>query len=225
VRQYLIYSGTFHVAAAVLMLIFFRPMLNRAVEQTVYTVDFVGAPAQAAAYSAAPAAPKPIAAQPAAAKPAPRQSREIIDSRKPAPLAPPSVLAKYHLPSASVPSEAAPQQQAESAVSEAPPSDTGGVSTDFPDFPYPWYITQVRAALWSEWSSRMPRGGAIGATVRFKITRNGAVESLSIEKPSGNKLFDFAALASVEQAAPFPPLPRDYKQAALTAHVEFRTAQ
>jgi len=221
VKQYLIFSGTFHVAAAAALLLVFRPALNRAAQQTIYAVDFVGAPAQEAA-PVRPAQPAPPAAQQTAQKSAPA-SREITD--RPYKLSPPSVLAKYRLPQPKAEPAAAPAPAPARQDADAQQDSSGGVSADFPNFPYPWYITQVRAALWNEWSLRMPNAGAIGAVAQFRISRAGRVEGLSIEKSSGNKLFDFAALASVEQAAPFPPLPADYRQDTLTAHVEFRTMQ
>jgi protein TonB len=97
-----------------------------------------------------------------------------------------------------------------------------GISADFPDFPYPWYITQVRVSLWNEWSSRMPRSGDISAGIVFTIKRDGTIKKTKVENKSGNKLFDFAAISSVEQATPFPPLPKGYTKKDLVVHVEFK---
>ncbi|HOW90621.1 MAG TPA: energy transducer TonB, partial [Elusimicrobiales bacterium] len=99
------------------------------------------------------------------------------------------------------------------------------VRADFSDFPYPWYITQVREALWNSWTQRMPSSGMLRCTVRFEIRRNGSVASSGVERSSGNRLFDHAAESSVENAAPFPALPDDFFEDTLTVHVEFKTTE
>lgn len=45
------------------------------------------------------------------------------------------------------------------------------------------------------------------ALVWFKLSPTGAVESVKIQAPSGNALFDNAVLAAVKRAAPFPAPP------------------
>jgi TonB family protein len=80
----------------------------------------------------------------------------------------------------------------------------------------------VREALWNSWTEKMPSGGDLRCTVRFSIMRDGSVKSVSVEKSSGNRLFDNAAESSVESAAPFPVLPEDFYEDKLNAHVEFK---
>jgi TonB family protein len=94
--------------------------------------------------------------------------------------------------------------------------------TDSANFPYPWYITQVREALWNSWTSRMPSAGSLRCTVRFSINREGDIKSVSVEKSSGNRLFDNAAESAAQAAAPFEPLPEDFFEDRLTVHVEFK---
>ncbi|MDD2773823.1 MAG: TonB family protein [Elusimicrobiales bacterium] len=236
-RQYLVYSGTFHLAAGVLLFFFLKPALEKAAQSSVYSVDFIGSPAQAPSQAPAPkqAAPPAQKAEPAYSQPRARQPKDYISAnptkREPFVLPAPSVLKDAKLKQPPRPNdltgrdaEKEPAESASAAVEPQPDPGSGGVSADFPNFPYPWYITQVRAALWNEWSSRMPSSGAASAVVVFRITRAGKVEGLRAEKTAGNKLFDFAALASVDQAGPFPPLPADYKQPTLTVHVEFKSS-
>jgi len=99
---------------------------------------------------------------------------------------------------------------------------TSALVTDAGNFPYPWYIAQVREALWNDWTGKMPSGGNLRSTVQFTIKRNGDIKSVSVEKSSGNRLFDNAAEASVQSAAPYPPLPDDFYEDTLTVHVEFK---
>jgi TonB family protein len=99
------------------------------------------------------------------------------------------------------------------------------LTTDAANFPYPWYITQVRESLWTAWTERMPSAGSLRCTMRFVITRSGAVKSVSVEKSSGNRLFDSAAESSVQAAAPFQTLPDDFLEDRLTVHVEFKAGE
>ncbi|NLO90941.1 MAG: TonB C-terminal domain-containing protein, partial [Elusimicrobia bacterium] len=223
-------------AAAFLLV---KPQLSEL--KTSYSVDFIAATQSSVTEApAAPAqTPEPAPAQPPAAKAETPKAEPSIAPVKAKPsrktvkendfaLPAPSVLQKQSL--ASLPSLAAPEENAKPAAQAQPQraaSDTGGtaITAEFPNFPYPWYITQVRAALWNEWSTRMPSAGAISTVVGFRIQRNGKIEGVKVDKSSGNKLFDFAALSSAEQAAPFPPLPSDYKDSALDVHVEFKVGQ
>ena len=239
-KQYLLYSGSVHVFALAAAFLFLRPQLAD-LPKTSYTVDFISAaqtrvsdePVQEAAPAqAAPAAP----IQPAPAK----QETTVVKAVKAKPvkgrpvkendfaLPAPSVLKNQKLLAAApqITAPATDESAAPTTAAKAAP-DTGGsaITAEFPNFPYPWYITQVRAALWNEWSSRMPRAGAISTVVGFKILRSGKIEGAKVDKSSGNKLFDFAALSSAEQASPFPPLPSDYKESTLAVHVEFKVGQ
>lgn len=238
-KQYLLYSGSVHTALLAAAFLLVKPQLSEL--KTSYSVDFIAATQSSVTEApAAPAqTPEPAPAQPPAAKAETPKAEPSIAPVKAKPsrktvrendfaLPAPSVLQKQSL--ASLPSLAAPEENAKPAAQAQPQraaSDTGGsaITAEFPNFPYPWYITQVRAALWNEWSTRMPSAVAISTVVGFRIQRNGKIEGVKVDKSSGNKLFDFAALSSAEQAAPFPPLPSDYKDSVLDVHVEFKVGQ
>jgi len=63
------------------------------------------------------------------------------------------------------------------------PGDAAGVTTDLPNFPYPWYISQVRQMLWTAWQKRMPPTSGEGVVV-FSIVRSGAFTDLRMESRS-----------------------------------------
>ncbi|MFA6584119.1 MAG: energy transducer TonB [Elusimicrobiaceae bacterium] len=236
-RRYYVYSGCAHAVALALLMLFIRPAAPRLPESS-YTIDFIGGEKPVKVTSAEPAkapepakpAPAKTAAKPAKAKP---QDTEIkTPKQKNQTKTPPQAeqapaqtqkeqekLAALSAPSMLADEKAPPAEQAQ------PNSGDTGISAQFPDFPYPWYITQVRVSLWNEWSARMPRSGRISCVIRFAIARNGKIKDVKIEKSSGNKLFDFAAASSTEKASPFPPLPSDYKKPELVAHVEFKVAE
>lgn len=106
-------------------------------------------------------------------------------------------------------------------------SGTGGgpntVQANFTNFPYPWYITQVRNALWKSWQEKRPKGDTgISTLVSFNIDRNGVVYGVQIESSSGNDSYDYAALSAATNSAPYPPLPKDFEKDILTVTVEFK---
>lgn len=98
----------------------------------------------------------------------------------------------------------------------------GNIQTDFATFPYPWYITQVRNSLWSQWEKRRPAGVLRGTLVTFAIARDGKIKDLQVQQSSGDDSFDFAATSAVINSGPFPPLPMMYEKDELTVTVEFK---
>ena len=100
------------------------------------------------------------------------------------------------------------------------------VRASFTNFPYPWYITQVRNSLWEQWQKHMPKKSAgLSTLVSFNIDRYGAVYSVQIEKSSGNDSYDYAATSAAEESAPYPPLPKDFPKNLLTVTVEFKNEE
>ena len=231
-RQYLLYSSYAH--AAVLLGIFFLAR-NAAVTRKPqsYFIDFIGPSAKAVTVQeatggpAGPAAPaEKIQAPKAAEKAAPSKAASRTE---PAPKELPTDLAaggpSKPLPRPSILSEGGPGLFDRPAAQPSAASGGGesGLSADFSNFPYPWYITQVREALWNAWTQRMPTGGALRCTVTFDIARDGSARGASVAKSSGNRLFDHAARGAAEAAAPFPRLPDDFFEDKLTVHVEFKS--
>jgi protein TonB len=65
-----------------------------------------------------------------------------------------------------------------------------------------------RSKLWAALARHKPRLGQPGCTtVTFAIGPSGALRSLRVSRSSGNTSLDRRALATVRQAAPFPPPP------------------
>jgi protein TonB len=68
-----------------------------------------------------------------------------------------------------------------------------------------------------------PRTQIIGtAVVRFTVDANGGITARRVAKSSGSKILDDAALASIEKAAPFPPIPKNLERSHLEVAVPFR---
>lgn len=225
-KPYLARSTGLHVAFMVAVAFYAPSALKKA--DKVYMIDFVGGPATL--QSAGPAAAaKP---EPEAAPARPTQQAEDPDSfatkkHRAIALPRPSLLSGWTdrkaappKPSLSGGTETAMSQGAGAA--SGMPGDAAGISTDLPNFPYPWYITQVRQMLWVSWKKRMPAASGEG-TVVFAIVRNGAFVDLRMESSSGDSAFDDAAMEAVQAASPFPALPSDFAEPFLKIHLTLKS--
>ncbi len=91
-------------------------------------------------------------------------------------------------------------------------------------FPYAYYVDILKNRVSTNWYSGMMQFKARGKyylVIFFKIQRNGQISEVSVEKSSGISELDLSALRAVQQAAPFPPLPRDFADDYLIVHLEF----
>lgn len=211
-RSYLIYSSSAHFILLAALFLLSRNLLQPRTDQAYY-IDFVGPS-------------KVVTMEKAALKEGPEEKAPAQQQKKAA--AAPAVPADADdfsggaLPKPSVLSGDSKLFEEEKREAEASGENGTPLVTDAANFPYPWYISQVREALWNAWTAKMPSGGNMRCTVRFTVTRSGAVKGIAVEKSSGNRLFDYAAETSVESAAPFPRLPDDFYEEKLTVHVEFK---
>jgi protein TonB len=214
-RHFLLYSSYAHFALLAVLFFVSRHTLGL-VKQEAYYIDFIGPSKVVTMEKAAlPEGPKTAQAAQAAkgAKAAPKAAKRDEDDFTSGALPKPSVLASG--------GKLFEEEKKAAAAGE----DGTPVITDAANFPYPWYITQVREMLWNAWTSRMPSAGGLRCTVRFSIDRDGSAHSVAVEKSSGNRLFDTAAEGSVESAMPFPVLPDDFYEDKLTVHVEFKALE
>jgi protein TonB len=237
VRPYLTYSFALHLALA-LAATRMVGLFGAKGKSTVYTIDFVGGPAQvmntSAGAAASPPEPEKAAATPQTTTPPPATAdRGEFDEfgrrkgRKNFVLPRPSLLKGAQAPQDSG-TPATETKQADSAVGASGAAagqgagGDAGVATDMPNFPYPWYITRVRQMLWNQWMKRM--GGHSGETVVvFSLMPNGSVVDLRTETSSGDGAMDLAALAAVQDAAPYPPLPNGFSEPFLKVHVTLKS--
>lgn len=85
---------------------------------------------------------------------------------------------------------------------------------DNPDFKFGYYIDQLLSAIDSKWV-RPPLGNDVKAVISFRIQRDGGLTDLQVAQSSGYNSFDLAALRAVQNASPFAPLPRAYRNDSL----------
>ena len=92
---------------------------------------------------------------------------------------------------------------------------------DNPDFTYAYYLDRLLSLIDAQWQ-RPAMGSGVKAVIFFRIGRDGKMTDLQVEQSSGYNSFDLAALRAVQNAAPFPPLPRAYKHEDLGVHLIVR---
>ncbi|MBO4675639.1 MAG: TonB C-terminal domain-containing protein [Elusimicrobiaceae bacterium] len=231
-NRYFLASGGLHVVGALLLILLLAPSAKKV--QATYTIDFIGSgkvqavtgqessKGSSQAVKTTVQAPQP--AQEATVKEPPKSSKKAYAAKteisakpnpknkeqKEVPLAAPSIL------------EESSSENTAAGASKEGEFEGGNIQTDFANFPYPWYITQVRNSLWIEWEKRRPVGSTLAALVTFSIARDGKIKNLKVEKSSGDDSYDFAATSAVINAGPFQALPMYYEKDELSVTVEFK---
>ena len=103
---------------------------------------------------------------------------------------------------------------------DVPIGGAGVTALEGGDFPYTLYIEQMKRTIGSHWLR--PQIGDTAAIIYFVIDRDGSMRDAKIETPSGNGLYDRAALRAVLESSPLPPLPFGYNGTYLGVHLKFR---
>lgn len=225
-KPYLARSGGVHVALLVAAAFYAPSALKKS--DKVYTIDFVGGPAVMQSAAVAPSTEKAAASEPAPQKATPQADADTFATKKNRAVALPRPSLLKGWTERKAPARPSLLSGKETTMGAAPgvaagmPGSAAGIATDMPNFPYPWYISQVRQMLWAAWQKRMPAESGEGVVV-FSIMRNGAFTDLRMESSSGDAGFDEAALDAVQAAAPFPALPSDFGESFLKIHLTLKS--
>ena len=101
---------------------------------------------------------------------------------------------------------------------------TGGngqkaIDVESPNFCCPAYLEVIRIAIERAWV-RVP--GATGvSTVRFRITRAGTIDTISMVQSSNNPQIDNAAIRALSSVPNVPPLPAEFPDSSLALRMRF----
>jgi TonB family protein len=85
---------------------------------------------------------------------------------------------------------------------------TGLVGEIDSDFPFVWYLQQAQSRITSNWNRISSAQGRV--QIYFRIKRNGALDGIRVEIPSGNGALDQSALLAVKRSDPLPALPEGF---------------
>lgn len=85
---------------------------------------------------------------------------------------------------------------------------------DNPDFTYGYYLDRLLSLIDGQWQ-RPNMASGVTTVLFFRINQDGSMSELKVEQSSGYNAFDLAAYRAVQNAAPFPPLPRAFKHDSL----------
>lgn len=114
------------------------------------------------------------------------------------------------------PQEAVPEQIAIATEQASAAKQTAGDPTKFSR-----YLGELRTRL--EKSKVNPRSHYSGTVwLRFTLGENGEIIERSVATSSGSKILDDAAVAALERAAPFPPIPNEVGTRPLVVSVPFK---
>ncbi|TFV72712.1 energy transducer TonB [Bradyrhizobium frederickii] len=155
--------------------------------------------------------------EPTPARPEPAK---IVPLEKPAPAKPKVVRREARKPSEATPAprtSAPPRAEREAPMASA--QSAGALASVIAS-----YNQRVRAHLMRFHSYPAGGGGQRGvARLSFTVSRSGQVTSSRLAGSSGVAAFDTQAMAMVRQASPFPPVPDEIKNGAMsfTIPVEF----
>jgi TonB family protein len=112
--------------------------------------------------------------------------------------------------------------QKEVDVSGAGPgSPFGSATIDNASFDYPYWFTQAFNKIASNFRNTVVIDGRVICVVYFQVIRSGRLVESRVESSSGILAFDNACVAAIEQSAPFPPLPREFREEIIGITVPF----
>jgi TonB family protein len=193
---------------------------------------------------AAPTPPPEVREPEPEPEPPPREEAPVLPERKPERKEPkPEPRAPRPVPAPATPQSRPTRPQTPTPPTQAPSTETGDQTgrrggatgtalgtTAFgarlpgidPDFTYGYYIDRLLSAIDGNWVR--PRvDGSVRTIVSFRIGRDGSLSSPpTVKESSGYNAFDLAALRAVQNAAPFPPLPRGYRNDSLNVNLIVR---
>ncbi|MCK1739316.1 energy transducer TonB [Bradyrhizobium sp. 139] len=179
-----------------------EPVQQQAVEETIAPTPLQEKPEVVA--------PPEQKLEPAPAKPEPAK---IVPVEKPAPAKPKLVRREAKKPSEATPAprtSAPPRAEREAPMASA--VSAGAVASVLAS-----YNQRVRAHLMRFHQYPSGGGGQRGvARLSFTVSRSGQVTSSRLGGSSGVAVFDAQAMSMIRQASPFPPIPDEIKNGAMS---------
>ena len=226
----LVWSVAAHVVITAAVMLAPRPRFDAA-PKPVMMISLGGAPGPRTgmtqmATSRAVEAPKAEPVKPVEAPPTPPAPKMTLPDPKTKPQARPKETAREVSPREAA-TEPDPQPRTAKVrgqgfegigLSSGGGAGGGAVTLDVADFCCPDYITDMVTLITQNWNYRQYRAGV--TTMKFTIHRNGRIDGIQREKPSGFPALDDEAERAL-RVVRLPELPGRYTNPTLTVHLEF----
>lgn len=90
-------------------------------------------------------------------------------------------------------------------------SPFSGATVDNITFDYPIWFRQVFNKIAGNMRHSVVTDATLITVIYFQVLQSGRIVNLKVEQPSGYVAFDDACMAAVSRSAPFPRLPRDFR--------------
>jgi TonB family protein len=95
----------------------------------------------------------------------------------------------------------------------------GGVQVEATNFCCEEYLTLMVEAIKAKWKGDQAVTGS--NVMKFTIRRDGTLEQIQVERPSGLSVLDGESLHALQATARLQPLPNQYPNPTLTVHLRF----
>ncbi len=113
-----------------------------------------------------------------------------------------------------------PEGSTEVATSGSTPF--AGATIDNATFDYPYWFTQAFYKIQSNWRNPVAADYSIVCVIYFQVIKSGRLIKTRIEESSGTRAYDEACLAAIERSAPFPPLPKGFRDEIIGITLPFK---
>jgi len=122
---------------------------------------------------------------------------------------------KKELPTVTQKNETTGSSNATESNIESSNTGTGspfaGATVDNALFDYPYWFVQTFNKINYNFKKTVPLDGSVICVVYFQVIRSGRVVEVTIKQSSGIDAVDRNCIAAIERSAPFPPLPREFR--------------
>ncbi len=99
-----------------------------------------------------------------------------------------------------------------------------GATVHSETFEYPYWYDQAFSKIRSNMRNTVSSDSPLICKVYFEVIQSGRLITTKIVESSGISQFDDACVAAIERSAPFPPLPRNFREEILGISLPFSTA-
>ncbi len=100
-------------------------------------------------------------------------------------------------------------------------SPFASATIDNASFDYPYWFTQTFNKIAGNFRNTVVIDGRVVCVVYFQVIRSGRLMIVEVEQSSGIPAFDRDCLSAIERSAPFPPLPKEFRDEIIGISVPF----